>query len=63
MSRYIVRELPWLKGSRRRTVGRYRYSYEAVAAAEQLSRDNRQAYVELEGVTLAIFLNGQRVKS
>lgn len=63
MKPYIVRELPWLKGTRRRIVDRYRYFHEAIREAEQLSGEQRQTAVELRGVTLAIFLNGQRVQS
>lgn len=58
---YTVRELPWLKGSRRRTVGSHRYLHEAMHEAEQFSAEGRQVAVELRGVTLAIFLNGQKL--
>lgn len=63
MNRYTVLELPWLKGSRRRIIEHCRYFHEAIREAEQLSSDGRQTAVELRGVTLAIFLNGQRMQS
>jgi hypothetical protein len=58
---YIVRELPWLKGSRRRMIDRYRHLHEAMREAETLSSNNRQTAVELRGVILATFLNGKQV--
>jgi hypothetical protein len=58
---YIIRELPWLKGSRRRTLERYRHLHEAMREAETLSSNNRQIAVDLRGLTLATFLNGKQV--
>ena len=59
--RYIVRELPWLRGSKRRVVERCRYFHEACRVAEALSWESRQVSVELSSRTLALYMNGHKV--
>lgn len=60
-ARYLVRELPWLKGSQRRVIDRCRYFHEACRIAERLSADNRQLAVECDHVTLGVWLNAAQV--
>lgn len=59
--RYVVRELPWLKGSKRRTVDRFRYFHEACRLAEALSQERRQIIVECGHIQLALWLDGKRI--
>lgn len=58
---YVVRELPWTRGTKRRLIERYTFFHEALKVAESLSAENRQIAVELRGTTLAVFLNGRKV--
>ena len=61
--RFIVREIPWLTGSRRRTIDRFRYFHEACRVAEAMSMEGRQMIVECHHVALAAWLNGDRVSN
>lgn len=59
---FVAREVPWQRGSRRRTLGRFGYFHEAMEVAELVSTEGRCTIVELEGAQLAMWLNGQRVE-
>jgi hypothetical protein len=61
IARYIVRELPWLKGSRRRTLERLKYFSAACSLAERVSREGRQILVECDHLQLAVWVNGKRL--
>lgn len=58
---FSVRELPFRSGSRRRTLGRFGYFHEAMEVAELVSTEGRCTIVELTGMQLAMWLNGQRL--
>lgn len=59
--RWIVRELPYLHGSRRRITDRFEYFSDAMSCAQELSREHRQVSVELRGQDIAIWLDGREV--
>ena len=59
--RWIVRELPYLHGSRRRIIDRFEYFSDAMSCAQELSREHRQVSVELRGVEIAVWIDGKQV--
>lgn len=59
---YIVRELPFLKGTKRRVIERCQHLHEACALARQLSAQQRLIEIELQHVVVDQWLNGERVK-
>jgi hypothetical protein len=59
--RYTVKEVPWLRGSRRRTVERFRYFYQAQRLAQSLSAESRQVIIECGHRALETWLDGRRV--
>jgi hypothetical protein len=58
---FIAREVPWQRGSRRRVLARFYYFHEAMRCAELVSTEGRCTIVELEGMQLAMWLNGKRL--
>lgn len=58
---YVLRELPYMRGSRRRTLGRFELLHQAFALAEAISREGRLVQIELHGLTLATLLNGSQL--
>lgn len=59
--RYVVREVPFARGSRRRVLHRCTFLHEAMTVAETASTEGRCIVVELCGVQAAMWLNGRRV--
>lgn len=61
VKRYVVREIPWLAGSKRRVVDRFCYFTKARRLARDLSGENRQVVVECNHLTLETWINGHLV--
>ena len=59
--RYVVRELPYRKGTRQRQIERVRYFHDAKRLAERVSDEGRAVAVEMRGVQLGLWVNGQQV--
>jgi hypothetical protein len=57
--KYVVREVPYMRGSHRRVLDRCTYLHEAMQLAEAVSHEGRCVIVELRGQQMAIWLNGQ----
>lgn len=57
---YLVRELPFVRGSKRRTLERFTHLHEAVALAREVSAQQRLVEIELDHVSIDLWLNGQR---
>lgn len=58
---YIARELPCRSGTRRRVLGRFTFLHQACEIAEAVSREGRYTVIELHGLTMVAFFNGQRL--
>lgn len=62
MSRdYVVRELPFRSGSRRRTLGRFELLNDAWTVAEAVSQQGRYTVIELHGLIMVEFLGGKQL--
>ena len=59
--RWVVRELPYLRGSRLRIIDRFDHFCDAMGCAQELSREHRQLAVELQGQDIAVFIDGREV--
>ena len=60
---FVVREVPWRRGTRRRVIARFDYSYEAMDWAKLVSTEGRCTVVELDGMEVGMWLNGERQPS
>lgn len=58
---YVVSELPWRSGSRRRRIASVPYFAKARRIARYASSDSRLISIERLGVALATFVGGQEV--
>lgn len=58
---YIARELPVRSGTRRRLLARCEYLHQACEIAAAVSAEGRATTVELYGMTLLAYFNGQQL--